>query len=65
LPASDLKELIAWLKANRQGLGGTPDRLRRDIALAYLQSATGTRFQIVPYRGGGAVLNDLVAGHID
>ena len=26
---------------------------------------TGTRFRSVPYRGAGAAINDLVAGHID
>jgi tripartite-type tricarboxylate transporter receptor subunit TctC len=67
LPASDLKELIAWLKANpdKASAGTAGIGSGAHIALAYLQSATGTRFQIVPYRGGGAVLNDLVAGHID
>ena len=67
LPASDLKELIAWLKANpdKASAGTAGIGSGAHIALAYLQSATGTRLQIVPYRGGGAVLNDLVAGHID
>jgi tripartite-type tricarboxylate transporter receptor subunit TctC len=29
------------------------------------QSATGTKPSIVPYKGGGPVLNDLMGGHID
>jgi tripartite-type tricarboxylate transporter receptor subunit TctC len=29
------------------------------------QSATGTKLQYVPYRGGAPALNDLVAGQID
>jgi tripartite-type tricarboxylate transporter receptor subunit TctC len=67
LPANDLKELIAWLKANpdKASAGTAGIGSGAHIALAYLQSATSTRLQIVPYRGGGAVLNDLVAGHID
>jgi tripartite-type tricarboxylate transporter receptor subunit TctC len=29
------------------------------------QEETGTRFRSVPYRGAGAAINDLVAGHLD
>ena len=66
--ANDLKGLIAWLKANpdkaTQGHGGT-DSLSY-IAGVFFQRETGTRFQFVPYRGGGApAIQDLVAGHID
>jgi len=68
MPANYLKGLIAWLKANpdkaTQGHGGT-DSLSY-IAGVFFQRETGTRFQFVPYRGGGApAIQDLVAGHID
>jgi tripartite-type tricarboxylate transporter receptor subunit TctC len=32
---------------------------------ALFQKETGTQFQFVPYRGEGAALQDLLAGHID
>jgi len=66
-PANDLKELIAWLKAN-------PDRATAatvgagsaaHVSGVYFQRATGTRFQFVPYRGGGPAVQDEVAGHVD
>jgi tripartite-type tricarboxylate transporter receptor subunit TctC len=64
MPANDLRGLIAWLKANpdKATLGGsTPN-----IPGVFFQRETGTRFQFVPYRGGGApAIQDLVAGHID
>jgi tripartite-type tricarboxylate transporter receptor subunit TctC len=67
LPAQDLKELIAWLKANPDkasagmvGSGGIDQ-----IVATYFQQKTGTRFQLVPYRGGPPIVKDLVAGHID
>jgi tripartite-type tricarboxylate transporter receptor subunit TctC len=67
LPAKDLKELIAWLKDNPDklsvatiGVGGSGH-----IAGIYLQRATGTRFQFVPYRGGAPAVQDLLAGHVD
>jgi tripartite-type tricarboxylate transporter receptor subunit TctC len=67
LPAADLKELIAWLKAN-------PDTASVGIAgvgaVGHLtgisfQRDTGTRFHFVPYRGNGPAAQDLVAGQID
>jgi tripartite-type tricarboxylate transporter receptor subunit TctC len=67
MPANDLEGLIAWLKANpnkaSQGSGG-PGSLTH-VAGIFFQKQTGTRFNIVPYRGAGAAINDLVAGHID
>jgi tripartite-type tricarboxylate transporter receptor subunit TctC len=67
MPAHDLKELIAWLKANPDkaaaGNGGigTPPH----VVAAFFQKVTGTRFQLVPYRGAGPALQDLVAGQTD
>src|SRR5260221_7233738 len=67
IAANSLTDLIAWLKANpgrvSQGTGG-PGSLTHVAGVA-LQEATGTRFASVPYRGAGAAINDLVAGHID
>jgi tripartite-type tricarboxylate transporter receptor subunit TctC len=67
LPANDLKELIAWLKANpgraSQGNGG-PGSLTHILGVSF-QQRTGTQFGSVPYRGAAAAINDLVAGNID
>jgi tripartite-type tricarboxylate transporter receptor subunit TctC len=66
-PASDLKGMIAWLKANPDkgtagtvGVGGPSD-----ISAYYFQKQTATNFQLVPYRGGGPLLQDLVGGQVD
>jgi tripartite-type tricarboxylate transporter receptor subunit TctC len=65
LPAKDLKELIAWLKANPDkasaGVFATWSRLFG----AYFQSSTGTHIQFVPYRGAAPAMQDLIAGQID
>ena len=67
MPAKDLKELIAWLKANAdktsQGNSGigTPSH----VAGILFQNAVGARWQLVPYRSAGLSMQDLVAGNID
>ena len=56
-PPNDLKELIAWLKANpdKATAGDRRSRQRGACGAASIsRSATDTRFQFVPYRGGGA-----------
>jgi tripartite-type tricarboxylate transporter receptor subunit TctC len=67
VPASDLKALIAWLKANpdkaTQAISG--GGAIEHVAAMLLQRQTGTRFQLVPYPGNGPAMQDLVAGQID
>ena len=67
LPAKDLAGLIAWMKdrpgkatVGSVGVGGPPD-----LAAIYFQKQTGTSFQLVPYKGGAPLLQDLIAGQID
>jgi tripartite-type tricarboxylate transporter receptor subunit TctC len=55
MPASDLKGLIAWLKANAgnaavgtAGMGSPPH-----VGGVLLEKLAGVRVQFVPYRGGG------------
>jgi tripartite-type tricarboxylate transporter receptor subunit TctC len=68
LPARDLKELVAYLKANPDkisaGTGGAG--AGQHVSGVYFQKVTGTRFQFVHYRAGSSeIMRDLVAGHID
>jgi tripartite-type tricarboxylate transporter receptor subunit TctC len=67
MPAKNLKEFIAWLKANPDkataGTGGPGGASH--VAGVYLQKETGTRFQFAAYRGLGPAMQDLVAGQID
>jgi tripartite-type tricarboxylate transporter receptor subunit TctC len=67
LPPNDLKEFVAWLKAQdgkatngAVGIGGPTD-----IASFTFQKQTDTRYQNVVYRGGAPLLQDLLGGQID
>jgi tripartite-type tricarboxylate transporter receptor subunit TctC len=67
VPANDLKSFIAWLKANPDNVfegtagAGSPQH----VGGVFLQKATDTRFQFVPYRGAAPAMQALVAGEID
>ncbi|MFZ5690124.1 MAG: Bug family tripartite tricarboxylate transporter substrate binding protein [Pseudomonadota bacterium] len=67
MPADNLKDLVAWLKANQdkasQGNSGvgTPSH----VGGLMFQNAIGAKFTMVPYRGAGQSMQDLVAGQLD
>jgi tripartite-type tricarboxylate transporter receptor subunit TctC len=67
LPANNLQELIAWLKARPEGVtfgtGGVAAPAH--ISGVAFEKATGTRFVYVPHRGAGPAMQSLVAGQID
>ena len=67
MPAKDLMELIAWLKANpdKAAAGTTGTGGASHVAAILFQKLTGTQFQFVPYRGLAPAMQDLVAGQID
>jgi tripartite-type tricarboxylate transporter receptor subunit TctC len=67
LPANNLKELVAWLKANPQkatqgtpGVGGFGH-----IGGVFFQKVTDTNYQFVPYRGAAPMVAALLAGQVD
>src|SRR5215510_11178733 len=68
LPVKTLPELIAYARQNPGKLsfgagGGTGSSLY--LATELLKSKTGIKVTIVPYKGAGPALNDLLGGHID
>jgi tripartite-type tricarboxylate transporter receptor subunit TctC len=67
VPASNLREFIAWLKANESKVsaGTAGPGSASHVAGVYFQQITGTHFPFVPYRGTGPALTDLMAGQID
>jgi tripartite-type tricarboxylate transporter receptor subunit TctC len=67
LPANNLREMIAWLKANpdKASLGTAGNGSPSHIAGVLFQNVTGTKFQLIPYRGVAPVIPDLVSGQIE
>jgi len=67
LPATSIRELIAYGKANpgkltygSQGAGSTAH-----LSASQLEVLGGIKMVHVPYRGAVPALNDVIAGHID
>ena len=67
MPATDLRELIDWLKAKPEkasfataGVGSPPH-----IAGVLFEKLSGTQLQFVHYRGSAPAIQDLVGGQID
>jgi tripartite-type tricarboxylate transporter receptor subunit TctC len=67
LAVNNLAELIEWLKANPDkalvGMPGAGSSVQ--VYSAFFQKLTGTRFQMVPYRGAAPAMQDLLAGQLD
>jgi tripartite-type tricarboxylate transporter receptor subunit TctC len=64
LPANNLRELIAWLKANNPSVGTAGPASPSHVSGVFFQNHIGAKFQFVPYRSAGESTRDLVAGQI-
>lgn len=65
LPPANLRELVAYMKANQVTAGSVGAGGSSAVCSYYFQKATGTTAQLVPYRGGAPALQDIVAGNVD
>ena len=67
VPAANLRELIAWLKANPGKASGAIVGAGSAAHVCFIdfQIKSGTNFAVVPYKGGAPALQDLVGGQID
>ena len=66
-PARDMKELIAWFKANPdKGTFATPGTgSPSHVWGLHFQNSVSARLQFVPYRGAAPALQDALAGRVD
>lgn len=67
LPASNLKEFIAYAKANQEKMqfGSASAGSATHLGCALLNAAAGVTITHIPYRGGAPAMQDLVGGRID
>lgn len=67
LPVNSVQELIDYAKqhpgklSNASSSNGSPGHVGGEL----FKFMTGTQITHVPYRGGAAAINDLIAGHVD
>ena len=65
IPANNVAEFIAWGKNHPEvsyastGVGSPPH-----LAMELLKTMSGVKFAHIPYKGGGAVLPDLLSGRV-
>ncbi|MGQ9371971.1 Bug family tripartite tricarboxylate transporter substrate binding protein [Azospirillum sp. ST 5-10] len=67
-PQKTAKEYIDAVKSagpNKFKMGGTGSKQEDQIITVGIDSAAGTKFTYVPYKGGGDVAAQLVGGHIN
>jgi tripartite-type tricarboxylate transporter receptor subunit TctC len=67
LPATNLKELVSWVKANegRVNAGTAGAGSSTHIAGIYFQNEIGSKLTFIPYKGTGPAMQDLMGGQID
>jgi tripartite-type tricarboxylate transporter receptor subunit TctC len=65
MPAKNVSELIAWLKANPYKASVGVTAVGQRLIAASFQKQAGVHFTLVPYRGLAPARQDLMAGQID
>jgi tripartite-type tricarboxylate transporter receptor subunit TctC len=66
VPVKNLRELVAYLKANpgRMNYGSGGNGSAANLATEYFKMQTATSLVHIPYRGTAPAVNDLLAGQI-
>jgi tripartite-type tricarboxylate transporter receptor subunit TctC len=65
VPATNLRELITWLKARPDRASAGLNSLSFRLFALLFQRETGTRFTIIPYRAAGTQREDFISGRIE
>ncbi len=65
LPADNLKDLVAWMKANPDKINFVNQNAAANVTGVMFEKLTGQKVQFIPYRGAGPAMTDLVSGTVD
>jgi tripartite-type tricarboxylate transporter receptor subunit TctC len=65
LPADNLKDLVAWMKANPGKINFVNQNAAANVSGVMFEKLTGQKVQFIPYRGAGPAMTDLVSGQVD
>ena len=65
LPADNLKDLVAWMKANPGKINFVNQNAAANVSGVLFENLTGQKVQVIPYRGAGPAMTDLVSGTVD
>lgn len=64
IPATNLKDLIAWLKGREVTVGTAGVGSAGHVSSLLFERQTGAKFVYVHYRGAGPAMIDMVGGHV-
>jgi tripartite-type tricarboxylate transporter receptor subunit TctC len=65
LPADNLKDLVAWMKANPGKINFVNQNAAGNVSGVLFEQLTGQKVQLIPYRGAGPAMTDLISGQVD
>ena len=65
LQANNLKELVAWMKANPGAAKFVNQNAAAQVTGILMEKQTGTKVNYIPYRGAGPAMTDLISGQVD
>jgi putative tricarboxylic transport membrane protein len=65
LAPSSLADLVAWMRNNRATVSHAGTGTTGHMTSIVFARVIGAQIDLVPYRGGGPALQDVLAGHVD
>jgi tripartite-type tricarboxylate transporter receptor subunit TctC len=65
LSADNLKDLVAWMKANPNKINFVDQNAAARVTGVLVEKLTGQKPEFIPYRGAGPAMTDLVSGQVD
>jgi tripartite-type tricarboxylate transporter receptor subunit TctC len=65
LPAEDLKGLVSWMKANPGKINFVNQNAAGNVSAVLFEQLSGQKVQLIPYRGAGPAMTDLISGQVD